>query len=284
MRSSFLTGLAFATATLLGTGVAFAGPLPAGGGPLQTTETSWESLVQKPGDILNGIVNVTSITGSNGVSFTSGAGGVFIAGAFENFTLQAVVPNQAINPTSFQLAFSGGSLKYWTYSADPFATNTLFNSGLTQAQAIQDLKTGGNGILAPTSLLLSMTPEAICPNAACPVGADATTTLLITINASDVTNFNSASTDQVYLDIIGGAAANAFVKDSITNSFVIANGPADTSYQGSANSHCFQSSTWNVCGTNHLDAVAIPEPVTLSLFGAGLAGAAALRRRKAKKA
>ncbi|HKU54590.1 MAG TPA: PEP-CTERM sorting domain-containing protein, partial [Rhizomicrobium sp.] len=28
----------------------------------------------------------------------------------------------------------------------------------------------------------------------------------------------------------------------------------------------------------------VPEPVTLSIFGAGLAGAAALRRRKVKKA
>lgn len=284
MRSSFLTSLAFATATLLGTGAAFAGPLPAGGGPIQTTETSWESLVQKPGDILNGIVNLTSITGPQGVSFSSGNGGVFIAGAFENFVLQAVVPNQLVNPTSFSLAFSGGSLKYWTYSADPFATNVLFNGGLSQATAIQDLKTGGNGVLAPTSLWLSLNPEAICPNAACPVGADATTTLLITINASSITNFNSASTEQVYLDIIGGAAANAFVKDTIINSFVLANGPADASYGGSANSHCFQSSTWAVCGTNHLDATAIPEPVTLSLFGAGLAGAAAIRRRKAKKA
>jgi PEP-CTERM motif len=284
MRSSFLTGLAFATATVLGTGVALAGPLPAGGGPIQTTETSWESLVQKPGDILNGIVNLTSITGSQGVSFTSGQGGVFIAGAFENFVLQAVVPNQAVNPTSFSLAFSGGSLKYWTYAADPFATNVLFNGGLSQATAIQDLKTGGNGVLAPTSLWLSLAPEAICPNAACPAGSNSSTTLLITINASDITNFTSASTDQVYLDIIGGAAANAFVKDTITNSFVIANGPADASYQGTANSHCFQSSTWGVCGTNNLDATAIPEPVTLSLFGAGLAGAAAIRRRKAKKA
>ena len=32
------------------------------------------------------------------------------------------------------------------------------------------------------------------------------------------------------------------------------------------------------------DAHAVPEPLTLSLFGAGLAGAAALRRRKKKMA
>jgi len=37
-------------------------------------------------------------------------------------------------------------------------------------------------------------------------------------------------------------------------------------------------------GGGTFDLVAVPEPLTLSLFGAGLAGAAALRRRKANKA
>jgi hypothetical protein len=37
-------------------------------------------------------------------------------------------------------------------------------------------------------------------------------------------------------------------------------------------------------GGGTIDLIPIPEPLTLSVFGAGLAGAAALRRRKAKKA
>jgi hypothetical protein len=39
-----------------------------------------------------------------------------------------------------------------------------------------------------------------------------------------------------------------------------------------------------VNGVNLLPAAAVPEPITLSLFGAGVAGAFAMRRRKAKKA
>jgi hypothetical protein len=37
-------------------------------------------------------------------------------------------------------------------------------------------------------------------------------------------------------------------------------------------------------GGGNVDMLGVPEPLTLSVFGAGLAGAAALRRRKAKKA
>jgi hypothetical protein len=37
-------------------------------------------------------------------------------------------------------------------------------------------------------------------------------------------------------------------------------------------------------GGGNVDLIRVPEPITLSIFGAGLAGAAAMRRRKAKKA
>jgi len=89
----------------------------------------------------------------------------------------------------------------------------------------------------------------------------------------------------VYLDIVGGASASLFVVDSLTNSFTAM--LADAAYQGSANTlDCavVSSPAWQVCGTNHATLNVIPEPITLSLFGAGLAGAAAMRRRKVKKA
>jgi len=51
------------------------------------------------------------------------------------------------------------------------------------------------------------------------------------------------------------------------------------------NTNCGSAQVPQACpGGGTIDLVTIPEPVTLSLFGAGLAGAAAMRRRKAKKA
>jgi hypothetical protein len=51
------------------------------------------------------------------------------------------------------------------------------------------------------------------------------------------------------------------------------------------NTNCGSVAVPQACpGGGTIDMVTIPEPLTLSLFGAGLAGAAAMRRRKAKKA
>jgi hypothetical protein len=41
---------------------------------------------------------------------------------------------------------------------------------------------------------------------------------------------------------------------------------------------------FKICGSDNMSTNIVPEPFTLSLFGAGLAGMAALGRRKAKKA
>ena len=81
MRMPSLAVMTVAATALLGTTAAFAGPF-GGGGVIGTTETSYESLVQKPGDVLNGIFFVSSIQGSSGVSYTYGSGGSFLTGVF----------------------------------------------------------------------------------------------------------------------------------------------------------------------------------------------------------
>ena len=128
------------------------------------------------------------------------------------------------------------------------------------------------------NLELSLAPQVIT-GSACPVAG---CTLYIDVFGG-LNNFAAASTSTVYLDITGGASAGLFDVDDIINSFTAQ--LADASYQGSANTNqCTIAPGWQVCGTNHATLNVIPEPITLSVFGAGLAGAAALRRKKAKKA
>ena len=267
MRMPSLAVLTVAASALLGTSAAFAGPLAAAPGIINTSETSYESLVQNQGDILRGIFFVSSIQGSNGPAYTYGAGGVFLTGVFDGFALDTVTN---VAPGVITLAFTGGSLKYYSSAVDQFSgANLVTNTQLAptianQQAAIANISTG--------NLELSLTPQLI----------DATHTLTITI-IGGLNNFASASTSTVWLDIVGGSDQDSFVKDSLINSFTAV--LADAAYQGSANTqHCSLSQGWQVCGTNHATFEVIPEPITLSLFGAGLAGAAVLRRRKAKKA
>lgn len=266
MRMPTLAALTVAASALLGTTAAFAGPLAAAPGVINTTETSYESLVSTPGDILRGIFFVSSIQGSNGVAYTYGQGGTFLTGVFDGFVLDTVT----VSGPTVHLTFTGGSLKYYSSATNQFAganlvTNTqLAPTLLNQANAISNIESG--------NLELALTPQLI----------DATHTLYIDI-LGGLNSFAAAATSTVYLDIVGGSDMDAFVKDSLINSFTAV--LADAAYQGSANTQqCTLSPGWQVCGTNHATFEVIPEPITVSLFGAGLVGAAALRRRKAKKA
>jgi hypothetical protein len=260
-----LAVLTVAASALLGTTAAFASPfaLP-GGGQIKTTENSFESTVSEHGDELKGIFQVGLITGPSGVTYTYGGGGSsFLTGIFSGFILDTV------NPISggFRLAFTGGSLQYYTSATDPFLGGALTNGSGSQDDAIDVIN---NGLLE-----LDLTPELI----------DATHTLTIDVfgGVPPFDFFVSAATSKVFLDIIGGASADLFNKDTFTNTFTLA--LADGVYSGTANTeNCDIAPRWDVCGQNGATLRVIPEPLTLSVFGAGLAGAAALRRRKAKKA
>jgi hypothetical protein len=266
---SILKSTLFAVAaTALATTAAVAGPFGSGG-QIDTSETSYESVVTKPGDVLNGIFNVAQINTATGISYNYGDGDYYLVGRFTGFTLSVVqaTPPSIFEPLGgFNLAFTGGSLQYYSFNFDPFESGAL-TTGPAANQAAS-LAAIGAGLLE-----LDLTPQLL---------PDGIHTLGIHVSGT-LTGFTSASTSSVFLDIIGGASAGLFDLDSIQNAFTLA--MADAVYQGSANTQqCAISPQWQVCGTNHATLNVIPEPITLSLFGAGLVGAAALRRRKAQKA
>jgi len=265
MRMPTLAALTVAATALLGATSAFAIPTSCYGGVcVPSTGTyidnslSFETLVTNPGDVLKGIFKATSIADNlANITYSGyGAGGTFLAGVFDNFTLIAGSPSN-------QLWFTGGTLKYYTSAVDNFSVTG------TAAGGIAAIQTG--------ALWASFDAKA----------DNLGRTLVITLNGTP-TNFTGASTDDVFLDVnlsVPSAAGLAFDSNTMldTNSIL-----RDLKFAGTASAYngtaC--SPAFPICGANTAKGflVAVPEPVTLSLFGAGLAGAAVIRRRKAKKA
>ncbi|MEO8301511.1 MAG: PEP-CTERM sorting domain-containing protein [Rhizomicrobium sp.] len=271
MRMPSLSVLTVAASALLGTTAAFANPISVGpGGSIVTTETSWETSTQNIGDILQGVITVASINNASSINnpvYSTGGGGQFLSAVFGGFVLRDV----AFVGNSFTLSFTGGFLNYYTSATNPLANLALVNSG-TVANAIDVVDNG--------ALWESFTAQTI----------DALNdTLIITgvTQNGSLANVSSSGTSTVFLDRLPGGLGG-LVDDTFINPYL--SQIADATYQGSANTgQCAAyfinaNSPFQICGSDNLSTAVIPEPITLSLFGAGLVGAAALRRRKAKKA
>jgi hypothetical protein len=261
MRSILTTTL---FATVLGSSAALAGPLginlPSDPFYFDTT-SSYETLVTAQGDILRGVFTVDSIKSSLTPAihtYDYGDGGLFLKGVFDGFILETPIVNANNTVT---LNFHGGTLSYYVSNVNNFTISSGINADIAAASS--------------GSLWLSTTPEVIDASGH---------TLSITLNnATSAAIFSDASTSNALLDVTGGAAADIFNTNTFFNSAT--NSFADLLFKGSANLAVAGScGDFGVCGSNTTKGFLIPEPVTLSLFGAGLAGAAALRRRnKAKK-
>ena len=288
MRMPSLLALSVAATALLGTSAAMAGPIALGpGGFIATTDSSWENLTNAVGQTLHGILKVNQIDGASGTVYSYGSATTKVTGVFDAFKLQAVQDNGG---GSFRLYFSGGNLKYYTSANDPYLNNTIVNSG-TQNAGITAIQAGSEWLNFNAQNILTLASgvggnNTNCASfATCQAFDNADISLYIDLQGT-LNSFGFAGTSQVYLDLISGSGFTDLVQDGVINSFT--NAVADASYQGNANTgQCAvygPNTPWQVCGSNNLFAVAVPEPLTLSLFGAGLVGAASLRRRKAKKA
>ena len=280
MRMPSIFALSLATATVIGSGAAFAGPtistipLPSySDGFLDMAFSDHETLVTGIGQQLQGTGIVTSITGGFNTTYgnsktvtSTGLNGIAPSGniltdVFTGFTLRTTTSTA----TSTTLYFTGGTFNLYV-GPNQLVPNTgtgvvatdLFNAGLANPAF---------------TLFLQLTPQE----------QDAAhDTFITTINTTVLSNFSLAQ-GVAYLSATGGSAMGYFDTNSVTNSYLTQ--VADLQFGGRAG---VRSATgeFRVGGSDDMFNVftPVPEPITLSLFGAGLAGAAAIRRRKAKKA
>ena len=238
------------------------------------TETDYETLISGPTSNFMGIGVVTGIS-DGGTTTTYGFGGVnpppYLYDEFSGFTVDTITTN---SDGSLDIFLKGGQLSYYSFGSNQQAS--LLGSS-SAAAAVSAVEAG--------SLWLSLAPQAI---------NSAGDTVDLHVPSGTLSNVGNSSA-YAYLDVATGAAAGPANKyfatctlaDSSATGAGCPVGETDFSFNGGANNSTV-ASAFPVSGTASLKTVSaapvtIPEPLTISLFGAGLIGIGALRRRKAAK-
>jgi hypothetical protein len=249
------SGVAYAVPTATVNGVTFPVGLVTGGNQLEVSILN-ETAITGSGQTLRGVGYVTQIVdNANNVTFADGQNGVRLGFVVNNYTSATVIAPTA--NTAGSANFFGGVANFYTLAA-----GTSIATG-TQAGDIAAVQAG--------TLFLS--------EVAAPIDAAGHTLSGTIPPGSSLSQFIGGS-GFGFLDVVGGAAAAYFNTNTIANPFDVG-GVSDVRFTSAFDSGA--SGDFPVSGSLNIKANAalVPEPVSLSLLGAGLVGLGLLRRRKA---
>jgi len=289
----WLAGTALATmVTLGGAGSALADPISLMGytGPLTIKFTNYESFsglgdngALQVGTTNFGVFEITSINAGNGGTLPAGTplwspGGSngFLVGTFDNITISGIIPNGG----GFQTQNTGGNFAIYQTAALPdftLGTSAFTVGGCANAAGCY------TGISSGTDVVnYNLTPGADNVNPA--------DTLFASLTGLTSPATGSASAFGV---IDGGSDAAQFGTGGFTTDDATR---ADLSFHDTFCPNVTANPTGNCSGTptgvgnwaeisnDPVRLLAIPEPTSLALIGAGLLGMGAMRRRLRRKA
>lgn len=231
------------------------------------TTTVQEGLITAAHQTLQGIGRIDTIAeGLDPATYTYGQGGLYLTYGF-TFTSTYVRP-AGVNSTGY-VEFTGGVADVYLHTSAP-----NLHTGSTATDYL-NATTANGGVL-----WLGVTPAtfATAPGVA-PLGPTTTDLEAILPSNSSLTHYSNAS-GTTFLYATSGAAAGDFHTCSYTGlsvgaAFGCPAGAADMIF-----SEIFSTGSagdWQVSGNAFVKA-AIPEPLSVSLLGAGLVGLGLLRR------